>query len=103
MMNTFKWLPDVEFSWMAPAFGFYVLLMGVVQLLTALALFFAHDAKKKRQCTAILAYLLLFDAVVTHFPFSELHKNFGKEMSHVCADIAILGGLHMMVGLPDDA
>ena len=37
-----NWLPDIEFTWLSPAFGFVLLATGVVELFTATLFYFAE-------------------------------------------------------------
>ena len=41
-------LPNIEFTWLSPAFGFIVLATGVVELFTAALFYFAEGIEQKR-------------------------------------------------------
>ena len=100
-MINHNWLPNIEFTWLSPAFGFVLLAAGVVEIFTAILFYFSESIEQKRYYIRILACMLVFDACVTHFPMSELERNYGKEVSHVCSDLALLGGLYMLAGFPE--
>ena len=98
-----RWMSNIEFTWLSPSFGYVVLVTGVVELFTAMLLFTTDAAKvdQRQSLVRVLACLLAFDALVMHFPFSEVDRNFGKEVDHVCTDLALIGGLYMLAGYRD--
>ena len=90
----------MQFSWLSPIFSYLLLMFGIVQSASAALCYFtpAKDYDTRRYYTNILAFFLLFDAFVMHFPFSAVERDMGKEFSHFYSDFAILGGLLMLLG-----
>ena len=104
MINN-RWVPFADYlTWISPAFPFLILVTAFVELITA-AFFWmtpAKDYSTRLFYAHILACMLIFDAVVAHCPFTELERNYGKEVNHFSSDLALLGGLYMLAGYRED-
>jgi len=72
--------------------------IGLIELIAAAGLLFYEDHLERTTYVQILLWVLTFDSFLMHFPFSELDKNFEKEMSHFTHNIGIAGALLMAAG-----
>ena len=97
-------MPNIHITWLSKIFNFMIPAFGFVEIAAAIILFKTPNRQfeAKQNCSRILAFFLLFDAMVVHFPFSELERDFAMEMNHFCSDLALLGGLVMLTGYRGD-
>ena len=97
-----SWL---NFMWLKPVFPYLLAVTGVVEIATCLMFYWteAGNLQSRMYYVRILTIILAFDALFLHFPWSELPRGFGKEFCHFSYDIALIGGLFMLVGFRDDS
>ena len=74
-------LPFFEFSWVAKLFNPLVLIAGLMELATLVLLWMCESSRDRRKYVAVLACMLMFDALVTNLPLSVLEKHYGKAIS----------------------
>ena len=81
---------------MAYAFGPLLISAGLIELATLVLLYICESSRDRWNYVTVLACMLMFDALVTHLPVSELDRGYGKAISQCTFDFAILGGLYKM-------
>ena len=94
-------MPFFEFSWVAKLFSPMLVIFGLVELATIVLLWLSNSSRDRPKYIMILAVMLMFDALVTYIPFSELDRNYGKAISQFTFDFIILGGLYQMAQSSD--
>ena len=88
---------------MAQSFGPLLIGAGLVELATLVLFYFCENSRDRLNYLRVLASMLMFDALVTHMPISELDRSYGKAISQCTFDLAILGGLYMLSSQKDDS
>ena len=71
---------------------------GVILLVAACTLAFYQQRQARAWAVQVLLMWLCWDAMVLHQPISEQAKFYQAELSHFIADIALAGGLLMLIG-----
>ena len=92
-----------DFAWLVEKFALLIIVAtGLLELISAV-LFYVHDEEDEREVWVyILTFLLIFDGLVIHYPFTEMWNNMGKEMTHLSTNIGLVGGLWMLHGFRDE-
>ena len=54
--------------------------------------------RARLDCIKVIMFLLIFEMIFTHNPFSELENKKGQEWAFIYTDIALIGGLYIFAG-----
>ena len=75
--------------------------VGAIEVSAAFSYLLLEDSRVRNRFITVLLLVLCYDTLLIHLPFTELARNYEKEMSHCVCNTLLAGSLLMVAGFRD--